>query len=234
MAGSAVHQAAHKVREKLLRLAAGMFEAPFDSLVLQNGQVHVLGVPDRALTLAQVAEQASPRNCPPDEEPGLDVTHYFRCNQMTYAHGVAVVEVVVDTGTGAVIPGHVWIVYDVGRAINPQMVTGQVAGGAAQGLGGALLEEFDYDSSGQLVTGSFMDYLMPTSAEIPSLTLLRLERSPSVLNPLGVKGAGECGIAGMGGALANAVADALGPQGRHVDTLPLTPERVWGWLRRER
>jgi carbon-monoxide dehydrogenase large subunit/6-hydroxypseudooxynicotine dehydrogenase subunit gamma len=234
MAGSAVHQAAHKVREKLLRLAAGMFEAPFDSLVLQNGQVHVLGVPDRALTLAQVAEQASPRNCPPDEEPGLDVTHYFRCNQMTYAHGVAVVEVEVDTGTGAVMPRQAWIVYDVGTAINPQMVTGQVAGGAAQGLGGALLEEFDYDSSGQLVTGSFMDYLMPTSAEIPSLTLLRLERSPSVLNPLGVKGAGECGIAGMGGALANAVADALGPQGRHVDTLPLTPERVWGWLRRER
>ncbi len=95
------------------------------------------------------------------------------------------------------------------------------------------MEEFDYDSSGQLLTGSLMDYLLPTSAEMPALTLQRLERSPSTLNPLGVKGAGECGIAGMGGALANAVADALGPQGRHVDTLPLTPERVWDWLNRE-
>ena len=230
MAGSAVYQAAHKVREKMLKLAADMLEAPLDSLVIEAGKIQVLGVPDRALTFAQVAERASPRHALPDEEPGLEVTHYFRRDQMTYAHGATVAEVEVDTRTGAIIPTHAWIVYDVGTAINPQMVIGQVEGGAAQGLGGALLEEFEYDDNGQLLSGSFVDYLLPTSAEIPTLTMQRLERSPSPLNPLGVKGAGECGISGIGGALANAVADALGSHGQRVDTFPMTPERVWHWL----
>ena len=232
MAGSAVYQAAHQVREKLLHLAAAMLEAPLDALILQDEHVQVIGVPDRALTLSQLAAQASPRNITSEQEPGLEATVYFRVDHMTYAHGVHVAEVEVDIQTGAVVPKHFWVVYDVGTAINPKAVTGQVEGGAAQGLGGALLEEFTYDSSGQLLSGSFVDYLMPTMAEMPPLTMLRVERSLSSLNPLGVKGAGECGIAGIGGALANAVADALGEKGQQVDTLPLTPQRVWDWLHR--
>ena len=110
------------------------------------------------------------------------------------------------------------------------MVKGQVEGGAVQGLGGALLEEFKYDSNGQLISGSFVDYLLPTATETPIMELKRLDRSPSILNPLQVKGAGECGIAGMGGALANAVADALGDSGKKVDMLPITSEKVWRWL----
>ena len=234
MAGSAVHCAAKEVREKILALSAYILDIPADTLTMSNGMIQATSAPEREVTLAQVAEQASPNNCPTDMEPGLDVTHYFRCRQMTYAHGATVVEVEVDTDTGAVIPKQVWIVYDVGTAINPRMVTGQVEGGAVQGLGGALLETFEYDDDGQLLSGSFMDYLLPTSAEVPRLNEKRLECSPSSLNPLGAKGAGECGIAGMGGATANAVADALGEAGHQVNSLPITPERVWEWLKAEK
>jgi len=214
-------------------LSSYILQEPVDALVMSNGKIQVDGAPDRLLTLSQVAEQASPNNCPKDMEPGLEITYYFRCSHMTYAHGATVVEVEVDTDTGAVTPKHIWIVYDVGTAINPRMVAGQVEGGAAQGLGGALLEAFEYDDAGQLLSGSFMDYLVPTSSEVPPLHLKRLHRSLSSLNPLGAKGAGECGIAGMGGATANAVADALGEAGRKVNTLPMTPERVWTWLKAE-
>lgn len=231
MAGSAVHGAAKQVREKILTLSAHFLKVPIDAISMSNGKIQVAGAQGSEVTLAQVAEQASPNNCPPDMEPGLDVTHYFHSSQMTYAHGATVVEVEVDTDTGAVTPKEVWIVYDVGTAINPKMVAGQVEGGAIQGLGGALLETFDYDDAGQLLSGSFMDYLLPTSTGVPQLSLKQLERSPSNLNPLGAKGAGECGIAGMGGAVANAVADALGKAGYQVNTLPITPERVWEWFK---
>ena len=149
---------------------------------------------------------------------------------MTFAHGATIVKVEIDIATCAIVPKHVWIVYDIGKAINPQMVKGQIEGGAVQGLGGALLEEFKYDPSGQLTSGSFVDYLLPTATETPLLESKRLDRSPSTLNPIQVKGAGECGIAGMGGALANAVADALGDSGNNVNVLPITPEKVWQWL----
>lgn len=231
MAGSAVYMAAQQVRDKLLNLAAGMLNEPVDALELREGHVYVSGSTDPALTLSQIAEQAGPKYSTPGETPGLEATCYFKTDKMTYSHGVTVVEVEVDTGTGAVIPRHIWIVYDVGTAINPKMVRGQVEGGAAQGLGGALLEEFIYDKEGQLLSGSFVDYLLPTAVEMPPLTMKRVERSPSPLNPLGVKGAGECGIAGLGAAMVNAVAHALGNKGHQVDTMPLTPERVWGWLR---
>ena len=115
------------------------------------------------------------------------------------------------------------VAYDIGRAINPQLVDGQIVGGAAQGIGGALLEELAYDESGQLVTGSFMDYLIPTAGEVPPVEVLVTEDAPTPLNPLGVKGAGEGGTAAAGAAVANAVSDALGAE---ATRLPLTPERV--------
>ena len=134
---------------------------------------------------------------------------------------VAAVEV--DTQSGAVHVHRYGIGYDIGRSINPVIVQGQMAGGFAQGVGGALLEEFAYDTGGQPLSASFMDYLIPTALEVPDVEMLVTEDAPSPLNPLGVKGAGEGGTAGVGAAIANAVSDALG---REVTRLPLSPERV--------
>ena len=146
---------------------------------------------------------------------------------MAYSHGVTVALVRVDAATGHVIPERIWLLYDVGRIVNPAIVAGQIEGGVAQGLGGALLEELRYDDTGQLLTGSFMDYLLPGTTDVPAIVHRDLGRSPSPRNPLGVKGAGEVGIAGVGGAIANAVAAALGDADRADDRLPLTPERVF-------
>ena len=146
---------------------------------------------------------------------------------MAYSHGVTVALVRVDTATGHVVPERIWLLYDVGRIVNPAIVAGQIEGGVAQGLGGALLEELCYDDTGQLPHGFV--HGLPASGhdrragDRPP----RPRRSPSPRNPLGVKGAGEVGIAGVGGAIANAVADALGDADRADDRLPLTPERVF-------
>jgi carbon-monoxide dehydrogenase large subunit len=122
--------------------------------------------------------------------------------------------------------------YDIGRAINPVIVEGQLVGGLAQGLGGALLEELVYDDSGQLLTTSFMDYLLPTASEMaPAVELRLLEEAPSPLNPLGLKGAGEGGTTGAGAAIANAVADALAPLGVEIRELPLTPDHLLRLIR---
>ena len=119
------------------------------------------------------------------------------------------------------------IAYDVGRAVNPMIVDGQLVGALAQGIGGALLEELVYDEQGQLLTTTFMDYLVPTAMEMPEATVARiLEETPTPLNPLGVKGAGEGGSSGCGAAIANAVADALAPLGVPITALPLSPDRL--------
>ena len=227
MAGNAAYQAALEVREKLLQRASRRLGLEKKTLKLRHGSVGVNGGTTRALTLKELCK---PIDSNVSENPSLDATCYFEARDLTYSHGVVAAEVAVDLSTGRVIPKQIWIVYDVGNVINPQNVNGQIQGGAAQGVGGALLEELVYDTSGQLINGTFTDYLLPKAFEMPLLSTHRLDRSPSSLNPLGVKGAGECGIVGIGGALANAVADALGSEGAKVDTLPLTPERVWRWL----
>lgn len=225
MAGNAAYQAAHAVRTQVFDLAAQVLDVAIDALTMDEGQVQASD--GSRLSLAQIAAYSGPRN----GAPVLESTQYFECNHMAYSHGAVVAEVTVDTAIGRVTPRHIWIVYDVGTVINPQLVAGQIEGGAAQAVGGALLEEFLYDDYGQFLTGSFMDYLMPTADAVPPIDHLNLDRSPSPLNPLGVKGAGEAGVAGVGGALANAVADALGQDvGAHVDRLPMTPERVWRWI----
>ena len=232
LAGNAVYEAAQQLREKVLTSGARFLKCSAEALVLEDARL-VSSDGRHTLTFRELSQRAAARHSARREEPGLETTHYFESHQMTYAHGAVVAEVSVDAETGAVTAEHLWVVHDVGTAVNPKMVTGQIEGGAAQGLGGALLEEFVYGESGQLLTTSFMDYLLPTTMEMPPVTEKRLERSPSPLNPLGIKGAGECGIAGVGAAIANAVADALGPSGQHVDTLPLTPERVRHWLQRK-
>ena len=146
-------------------------------------------------------------------------------DHMVYPYGIHAAVVRVDPESGLVEVERLVVAYEVGKAVNPELVNGQIAGGAAQGIGGALLEDFAYDESGQPLAATFMDYLMPTIAEMPEVEVLLLEEAPSPLNPLGVKGAGEGGITAVGAAIANGVADALGcPE--EVTRLPLGPERV--------
>ena len=214
MAGNAVHAAVRGLRTRILARAAARLGASADRLDVEPGGC-IRGPDGRSTTLAALAA-----------EPGLEAVRYFRCEQMAYSHGVTVATVCVDTAIGRVVPERIWLLYDVGRVVNPAMVAGQIEGGIAQGLGGALLEELRYDDAGQLLTGTFMDYLLPGTADVPSIVHRDLGQSPSPRNPLGVKGAGEVGIAGVGAAIANAVADALGDADEVADRLPLTPERV--------
>ncbi len=229
MAGNAADLAAERVRDKLLRVAAARLEvAPVD-LELADGRVRVIGAPERGLGFAEAARAALPGQPLSDGlSPLLDEQAYFETSQMTYPYGVHLAAVEVDRETGRIeILGYL-IGYDVGRAINPMLIDGQIVGGAAQGIGGALLEELAYDETGQLLSSTFMDYLLPTSAEVPSIDVLVTEDAPSPLNPLGIKGAGEGGTVGAGAALANAVADALGLP---ICDLPLSPDRVRTLLR---
>ena len=144
---------------------------------------------------------------------------------MTYPYGVHAAVVEVDPGTGRVRVLRYLVASEVGRAINPALVEGQLRGGAAQGIGGALLEEFSYDEAGQPQAITFMEYQLPTAAEIPPIDVLLAQAAPAPGNPLGVMGAGEGGISGAGAAVASAVRDALGLAGS-VGRLPLTPPRV--------
>ncbi|MEK7880228.1 MAG: molybdopterin cofactor-binding domain-containing protein, partial [candidate division NC10 bacterium] len=151
--------------------------------------------------------------------------HYHHATHEPSSFGVHVAVVAVDTRTGLVMPRRYALVCDVGRAINPVIVEGQLVGGIIHGLGGTLLEELVYDERGQLLTTTFMDYLIPSAGECPKFEITILEDAASPSNPLGVKGVGEAGTSGAGAALANAVANALGPKAA-VMRLPLSPERV--------
>jgi CO/xanthine dehydrogenase Mo-binding subunit len=184
----------------------------------------VRGTPAAAVTLAELADGSRPVNAlARGAEPWLSCEAYFSAEDMSFPYGLHCAAVEVDTETGGVRIHRYAIAYDVGRAVNPVLVEGQIVGGLAQGVGGALLEELAYDAEGQLITGSFIDYLLPTAAEAPPVDVLVTEDAPSPLTPLGVKGAGEGGTTAAGAAIANAVSDALGAE---VTALPLTPQRV--------
>jgi aerobic carbon-monoxide dehydrogenase large subunit len=225
--------AARKVRDKILRVAEGVLEAAAADLVLEGGAVHVRGVPDRKVTYRTLARAAVPG--PAGMEPGLYAEHFFEAPKMTYPYGTHAAMVDVDIETGTIKILRYAIAYDVGKAVNPMIVDGQLVGALAQGIGGAIFEELAYDDQGQLLTSTFMDYLIPTAMEMPASTAVRiLEDTPTPLNPLGVKGAGEGGSSGCGGALANAVSDALSPLGISITALPLSPDRVSALIRAAR
>ena len=217
----------------MLALAARLLEADPNDLALQGGQVHVRGTPGRAASFRDLACAAAPgQPLPAGMEPGLSATHFFYAPKMSYPYGTHVAVVEVDPETGKISILKYVIAYDVGKAINPMLVKGQLIGGLAQGIGGALLEELVYDDQGQLLTTTLMDYLLPTTTEIPAVTIIQiLEDTPTPVNPLGVKGAGEGGIAGASAAISNAVADALSPLGVSVTMLPLSPNRILGLIR---
>lgn len=228
--GGAVVQAARKLRRKMLALGAHLLEAHPRDCLLEDGRVFVHGMPKRAVTFRGLARAAvSGASLPPGMEPGLSVSTFFEAPQMVYPYGTHAAVVEVDPGTGQVTILKYALAYDVGKAINPMIVEGQLVGGLAQGIGGAFLEEVVYDEAGQVLTTSFMDYLVPTAMEMPrQMTTRILELAPSPLMPLGIKGAGEGGSTGAGGALANAVADALGER---ITALPITPQRILAILR---
>ena len=227
VAGNAVHQAASAVRARATQLAARILEAAEDDLVVTDGTVSVRGDPAVAVGLGDVARAAAPASpyLRPGEPAGLAARRRFDVTHMTYPYGVHFAVVEVDPGTGRVRVLRYLVASEVGRAINPMLVEGQLRGGAAQGIGGALLEEFTYDETGQPQAITFMEYQMPTAADVPPIDVLLAQLAPSPGNPLGVMGAGEGGISAAGAAVASAVRDALGLAGG-VARLPLTPPRV--------
>jgi len=226
MTGSAAHRAAVGLRDRIAEAAAELLEADPADLELAGGRVQVAGAPAKSLSLGEVAAAAAPgRPGAARGRPGLVCEDWFETTHMTYPYGFHAAVVRIDADTGRAAVERYLVAYDVGRAVNPMLVEGQVVGGAAQGIGGALLEEFAYDGGGQPLAASFMDYLLPTAAETPPVEVLVTEDAPSPLNPLGVKGAGEGGAAACGAAVASAIDDALGRPGS-VRSLPATPEQI--------
>jgi carbon-monoxide dehydrogenase large subunit len=231
MCGSAVHLAGQRLKQKLLRVAGEKLGVDAGALELREGKIYRLNTEAAPVDLDEIAAQVRHSGALNQGYPELEETAYFHSSQMTYSYGVHLAHVAVDVETGIMEVLKYLVVEDVGRCINPLMVHGQTVGSAVQGIGGTLLEELIYDENGQLLTGSLMDYLLPTSTDVPDIESVILEEAPSPLNPLGVKGAGEGGIVGTGAALANALAHALADFGIQVKALPLTPDRIRAWLR---
>jgi CO/xanthine dehydrogenase Mo-binding subunit len=233
MTGEATRLAAVEVRRKAIEMAAGLLQHPAQALEVANGKVMRKGDPSGpSMTLGDVARALEPASrLRGDRAPGLSADGWFYTDHMNYPYGVHVAVVRVDRETGGVTIERYLVAYDVGRAVNPMLVEGQIAGGFAQGLGGALLEEFLYDDRGEPLSVNFADYLMPTAREVPSLDVLITEDAPSPLNPLGLKGAGEGGANAVGAAIASAIDDAIGVPGA-VTQLPVTPQRLHAILKR--
>jgi CO/xanthine dehydrogenase Mo-binding subunit len=250
MSGNAVALAARQVRAKAIRVAADALEATPADIEIAGGVASVRGVPSRGIPLSQVAVLSNPLRysfskeaqaatqfaapadpdvppVPDDDEPGLEARDYYSPVRSTFASGIhaAVVEVDRDTGTVDVL--RYAVVHDCGRLINPMIVEGQIHGGVAQGVAGALLERLVYDEWGNPNNASFMDFLMPYISEVPPMAIAHIE-TPSPLNPLGIKGAGEAGVIPGAACLAGAIEDAVGVR---VERMPISPPELWAQLR---
>ncbi len=227
--GSAIVKALDKIEAKAKQIAAHLLEASADDIEFNNGVFRVAGT-DRSKTFGEVALSAYvPHNYPLDRlEPGLNENAFYDPTNFTYPSGAYVCEVEVDPDTGETQVVKFTAVDDFGNIINPMIVEGQVHGGIGQGLGQAMLEQCVYDGdSGQLLTGSYMDYAMPRAADLPDFTVETAQGTPCTHNPLGVKGCGEAGAIGSPPAFINALIDALSPLGVRDLQMPATPHRVW-------
>jgi carbon-monoxide dehydrogenase large subunit len=227
--GTSIRMSLDKIKEKGKRIAAHLLEASPKDVEFVKGQFQVKGVPAKAVPFGAVALTAYvPHNYPDGLEPGLEETSFYDPANFCFPFGAHACVVEVDPDTGHVKILRYLAVDDVGNVINPMIVDGMVHGGIAQGVAQALWEEAVYDStSGQLVSGSLMDYALPKADMLPFYETDRTE-TPTPVNPLGVKGAGETGTIASTPAVVNAVVDALSGLGvDHIDTMPLTPERVW-------
>jgi aerobic carbon-monoxide dehydrogenase large subunit len=227
-AGSAVGIASQGLRQKVLAVAAELLEANPADLDLVDGEVVPRDSHEPKVSLQEIAAAAAPgprSRLPEGVEPGLQVQHYFVPPTVTFASGTHVAAVEVDEETGFVRVLRYLTVDDCGRMLNPTIVEGQIHGGVAHGIGSALFEEAVYDDDGQLLTGSYMDYLVPTAAEVPPIEVGH-QQCLSELNPFGIKGCGEGGAVSPPAAIANAIADALRPLRLHINRVPLHPEAV--------
>jgi aerobic carbon-monoxide dehydrogenase large subunit len=226
--GEAIARAAERVQEKAKRICAALLEAAPEDIELADGAYRVKGSPDRSMTMAEIAGAAHipPQELPAEIEPGLEESAFFDPENFTFPFGAhaCIVDVDVESGKVEILR---WVaVDDCGPAINPLLIDGQIHGGVAHGIGQALYEQIVYDEQGQLITGTLVDYAMPTAAELPSFETDRTE-TPSPVNSLGVKGVGETGTIAASPAIVNALVDALRPLGVSYIDMPLTPLRVW-------
>jgi len=250
MSGNAIALAARKVRDKALRVAGDALEADPNDLEIVDGVVRVKGSPKSSIPLSTVAVLANPlryafdeaskaatqfavgdASGPPvrdDDEPGLEGTDYYSPTQSTFANGMHVAVVETDPDTAEIRVLRYCVVHDCGPLINPLIVEGQVHGGVAQGVGGALYERMAYDENGQLLNASFMDFLMPYASEVPRIEIDHLE-TPSPLNPLGIKGAGEAGVIPSAAVFAAAIEDA---EGFPIRAMPISPSELFDLRRR--
>lgn len=228
VAGSAVHSAAQKVRQQAIELAAEQLEASPEDIELVDGVAQVRGVPETQLNLATIAMKANPLRgkVRPDTEPGLEATAYFYPETGTTANGAHAMIIEVDPETFIVKILKYVAVHDSGPLINPLIVDGQVHGGVAQGIGNAFYEQLVYDENGQLLNATFMDYLLPTAQDVPRMELGH-EETPSPLNPLGVKGAGEAGCIPVAPLFAQALENAFADTDLEILEMPLNPKRLW-------
>ena len=231
-AGNSIADACREVRTKLARAAGALLEAAPDDIEIEDGRVFVKGSPGSGVDLARVVQASIPTFAKPGvASPDFEASAYHHVPTVTYASAVHVAQVEVDPATGAVKLLRYVVAHDCGRVINPIIVDGQVHGGVAQGVGGALFEEMVYDETGQLLTGSLMDYAVPKADDLPLIETVHLE-FPSPRNPLGVKGLGEGGAISPPAAIANAVEDALAPFGVRITETPVTAARIVALLQR--
>jgi carbon-monoxide dehydrogenase large subunit/6-hydroxypseudooxynicotine dehydrogenase subunit gamma len=227
MTGNAARIASLELRGKALAAAADMLDLPATALDIVSGRIIAVDGPAfEPIPLGELARRLAPGSKQRGAHgPGLSAEGWYHNEHESYPYGVHIAQVCVDRGTGGIKVERFALAYDVGRAINPMLVSGQLVGGVAQGLGGALLEAFDYDAQGQPLALTFADYLLPSAQEVPPVRVLVTEDAPSPHNPLGVKGAGEGGVAAAGAAIAAAIDDALDRPGL-VTRLPVTPQHL--------
>jgi carbon-monoxide dehydrogenase large subunit len=227
-AGSSVHLAAVAVAEKIKRLAGEMLEVSATDIELKDGVASVVGVAQLKKSFRELAVRAAGVpgfSMAGGLDPGLEHTAYFTPDQSTYANGTTVCEVSVDVETGRVTIERLVIAHDCGRVINPLVVDGQVVGGVAHAIGNALMERIVFDGDAQPLTTNFGEYLLPLATDVPRVEIIHLE-TPSPLNPLGIKGAGEGGTIPTIAAILNAVNNALAPLGALLREVPILPHRV--------
>ena len=235
-AGPSALIAARTVREKVLEAAARVLDAKIDDLMLDDGKVEIKTGNRRAISLGDLAKgaQGFPGfSFAPGQTPGLEHTAYFTPSQAAYCNGTHIAEVEVDPDTGAVHILNYTVAHDSGTLINPLIVDGQIQGGVAHGIGNALLEWMGYDDSAQPITTSFADYLLPGACDVPAVKAVHIE-TPSPLNPLGVKGAGEGGTIPAPAAIVAAIENALDPFGVKLNESPMTPDRIVAAIRKAR
>lgn len=231
--GEALARGADKIADKAKAIVAHQLEASVDDIELKDGKFSVRGSPDKGMTLAEVAGAAYLNLVPDGMEPGLEETTFYDPENFVFPFGAHACIVDVDADTGKVRVARYVAVDDCGNPINPLLIDGQVHGGIVHAIGQALYERVHYDEDGQLVTGTFVDYALPTAAELPSFETDRTE-TPSPVNSLGAKGVGEAGTIAASAAVTNAVIDALRPLGVNYINMPLSPMLVWAAIQEAR